>query len=98
MSLYAPSKPDLVCRRDVQRMRTEWGTVALEADLIVIVGARRALVSDPHIWDPIIKSSAPVGFVGGNSQPLLEMIGNRLTVLGDMFAAGLEPLNQWLYA
>ena len=54
------------------------------------------LDNDPHIWRPIVESAVPVGFVGGFSQSLHEVIGDRLSVLGDTFAAGMSALREWL--
>jgi len=96
MSLYAPGKPDMICPEFVARIREDWKSTIRDADAIVVIGARPMLDSDPHIWIPIIDSSAPFALIGGDGATVHPVVGDRLTLLGDTFASGLNPLRSWL--
>jgi len=96
MSLYAPGKPNLVCPEAVERLRGEWEVAVGAADVVVVIGARPMLESDPHIWRPIENSRAPIALIGSDYDPLKQAVRDRLHVIGDTFAAGLDPLKRWL--
>jgi hypothetical protein len=96
MSLYAPGKPNLICPEFVGKFHAEWEAQVEGADILVAIGARPMFESDPHIWVPIKDSSAPMCLLGGHDEGLERELGTRLTILGETFAAALDPLREWI--
>jgi hypothetical protein len=98
MSLYAPGKPDVMCHGFMQLLRTDWASAVNDADVLVVVGARPAVGSDSHIWQPILNSSALVLFIGDLDPVFQSEVGLRLSVLNTRFDSGLPSLMETLRA
>lgn len=96
MSVYASGKPDMICPDFVARLRTDWREIVAVADMVVVIGARSNIASDPHIWQPIVEGKAMIAYIGGHELSLQEFVGSRLTYLGNTFQGGLDPLKDWL--
>jgi hypothetical protein len=77
MSLYAPGKPDLVCPEFVHRFRDDWAEAVDGSDVVIVIGARPVLDSDPHIWQPIIDSPAELVLIGGGDDAFQRLVGPR---------------------
>jgi hypothetical protein len=100
MSLHAPGKPSPICPKFAARFREDWATAVMNADVLVVIGARPVLESDPHVWSPVIDSDVRIIYAGGTTdedfRAFAPLVENRLTLLGDTLASAMEPLRTWL--
>ena len=64
MSLILDNKPTRTGNPQVAAVRDEWANEVLAARTVVVIGVR-PLLTDPHIWEPLAKTSASVHYVGG---------------------------------
>jgi hypothetical protein len=95
MSLFAPGKDTPVARHFVTRSRWYWRRWALSADCIVVIGAR-PLLADLWIWEPILRSTCRVLYIGGVHDmhffEFSQRVGSRLRYLGPYFDGALPAL------
>ena len=66
MSFYMKDKPTPVGASTIKVIQQRWENRILESDKIIIIGAN-VNKEDHHIWDPISKTKAKIGFVGSIS-------------------------------
>ena len=102
MRLYAPEKPVLIAHGDraFTSVPKYWADWMARTDLLLIVGARPWL-SDHHVWDPILSSSAKVLYVGGTDGDFPELkarLGDRLQAGGEFFDKSVPAIFEALSA
>ncbi len=97
MSVFAPGKPTQVSRETLDDIRRQWAEWALNAKVIVVVGAR-PILTESHIWKPVLDSSGKVMYVGGSDglDQLRERLGGRLDIVGNRFREALPDIERAL--
>jgi len=68
-----------------------------KSDKIVIIGAN-VIKEDKHIWDPISKSAAEIGFVGSsNALGTLQSLNSKinLTHISSDFGSSIQDIIQF---
>jgi hypothetical protein len=63
MAVYAPGKQVLVGSFAVETLQARVAEAAATADKIYVIGLSVNPKSDPHIWDTLAKSPAPIAYV-----------------------------------
>jgi hypothetical protein len=97
MSLYAPGKNTPVGASWVNRARKEWRGVAVNADVVAVIGVR-PIWADAHIWDPVLQSHAAIWYIGGDPErsDLAAKASRDVLHLGRTFDEGVDRLNRML--
>jgi hypothetical protein len=94
MSLFAPGKPTPVAPSFVDATRQQWRNWVSGCTLIITIGVRPNL-DDPHVWNSIIESAAPIWYVGGKDtsfDAFKSQVHNRVEYLSNRFDEGLEMI------
>lgn len=66
MSFYMKDKPTPVGASTIKQIQQTWEKQILHSDKLIIIGAN-VNKDDKHVWEPISKTKAKIGFVGSNS-------------------------------
>jgi hypothetical protein len=90
---YAAGKPP-IGNRQVKDLAQHWEGWVRDCDSVIVIGAN-ADVSDPHIWDPLIKSRAHIYYVGNDSR-LLERQRERYHLVGKTFEEAAERFQAFI--
>ncbi|MGI0046754.1 MAG: hypothetical protein ACREBB_06150 [Nitrosotalea sp.] len=66
MCFYMKDKPTPVGASTIKAIQQRWEKRILESDKIIIIGVN-VNKEDRHVWDPISKTKAKIGFVGSST-------------------------------
>jgi len=100
MSYYAPGKFTPVEEETLGEIRQAWSESARAASRIVVIGAR-PILSESHVWRPILEAEAEVFYVGGESDGLGEMkrrLGGRLKRIAHYFSDAMPTIKSLTHA
>ena len=99
MAIYAPGKPIISCRYFVKNQQTLFEKAVLQAKRIIIIGVR-VCEDDKHIWQPLAKTKASIGYVSPSSEDFISWAKkNKLkksTIISDTFKNCISVLPQFL--
>jgi hypothetical protein len=87
---YAPEKPYHI-HPALKELPLLWNERVTQCSAVVVIGVNADSL-DPHVWDPVLRGSARVYYVGRDGQRLANSLGDRFSHIGDTFEAALPAV------
>ena len=92
--MYSQDKPSIVAQAKLYRLRSTLERRIIGAKVLMLIGLRPTTDRDPHLWEPVARSTASkIGYIGGTADyKTLKKRQGKAVHLAERFEDGFTVL------